>query len=174
MSRLFFKFAAFSLVFCLISPSLTVTAADLSDYQRASISQNCATIKQSLKSLQYADSKTRLALGSTYQSILVDFITPLNLRLVKENHPDSDLNQFQANFAAAKDLFSSSFIKYSQGLEELLNTNCQSDPDLFYLRLETTRSLRASTKSAVDSLDKLFRDHLQIILNFKSKALVNE
>lgn len=172
MSKHGAKIIILSLAFC--SFASAVFSTNISNYQRASISQNCATIKQSLKSLQYADSKTRSVLGSTYQSILTDFITPLNLRLVKENRSDPKLSQFQADFATAKDSFSTSFIKYSQSLEELLNTNCQSDPDLFYSRLESTRSLRKSLQDTSSYLNKLYQDHLTVVSNLKLKAPSHE
>ena len=57
------------------------TAIALSESQRGIISQNCGSIQQSLRQLQVADSRTRVYLGSIYETILSDFMTPLATRV---------------------------------------------------------------------------------------------
>ena len=68
----------------IVSP---VSVSALSKEEANAISSNCSTIKQSLSQLQKADSKTRTYLGTTYETIASRFITPLNLRLVRNNRP---------------------------------------------------------------------------------------
>lgn len=138
-------------------PPLSVVA--LSELQQGAISQNCASMQQSLKSLQKADSRTRAHLGSTYETILNKFITPLNLRLTKDNHPNPELAAFQTDFASTRVKFSEQFIKYSQSLEELINLDCRAQPEAFYKRLGTTRKLRHKLSMTVAELHRLTEGH---------------
>ena len=143
------------------------TAQALSDAQLGAISQNCATIKQQLKTLQKADSRTRVHLGTTYQTILTNYITPLNLRLVRLDQPNTELTQLQTAFSNARDDFATKFIRYSQSLEELLATDCKSHPDLFYDKLESTRALRYTVSASIAHLDQILSEHIATVESLK-------
>ena len=153
------------LAITLVAPKNRIEA--LSSARIGLISQNCASIKQSLKTLQKADSRTRVHLGTTYQNILTNYITPLNLRLVRNDTPNTDLTRLQTEFSAARDDFATKFIKYSQSLEELIATNCQAQPDVFYTKLESTRALRHTVSASVAHLDQLLSAHLAAVSNLK-------
>ena len=132
-------------------------ARAVSDEKLDNIRDNCSFIKQSLKRLQNSDKNTRVALGHSYQTILTNFITPLNVRLVKNNSFNSTLADSQTNFVLARDDFNQKYFDYSKDLESLIGSNCQSDPEIFYEKLAETRKKRAlvatSTKNLRDALD---------------------
>lgn len=162
------RLGALLLLILAIFPVLCFSSAHaLSDAQIGAISQNCATIKQSLKSLQKADSRTRVHLGTTYQNILTHYITPLNLRLVRLDQPNTELTRLQTEFSSARDDFASKFIKYSQSLEELIATDCKASPDLFYQKLEATRALRHTVSASVATLDQLLTEHITAVTALK-------
>lgn len=139
----------------------------LSDTQLGAISQNCASIKQSLKTLQKADSRTRVHLGTTYQNILTNYITPLNLRLVRLDQPNTELTRLQASFSSARDDFAGKFIKYSQSLETLIATDCKAHPDFFYTRLEDTRALRHTVSASVATINQLLSEYITAVTKLK-------
>lgn len=155
----FMKFRILGLGLIFLALLVPVSAFALTDLQKGVISQNCASMKQSLKSLQKADSRTRIHLGSNYEIILNKFMTPLNLRLTRDNHPDPNLSAIQSDFAISRATFSKRFIKYSQNLEELISINCQSEPEHFAKQLDKTRKSRAKVADAVATLHRLVERH---------------
>lgn len=91
--RLSLLAAAFILAVASSAPTFALEDSELNN-----ISQNCATIKQSLTKLQRADSRTRAYLGSSYEAIANNFITPLNIRLLKNNRTDPTIFEIQSEF----------------------------------------------------------------------------
>lgn len=130
-------------------------AAAISGKKYDAISQNCTTIKQSLRQLQKTDSRTRSYLGSTYETIATKFIVPLNLRLVKNGRPDTDLTEIQSDFTYSHGQFKEKYTEYMKELETLIGMECGRYPDAFYGQLEKVRESRAKLQKTVNSLTKL-------------------
>lgn len=137
-------------------------SAALSDEQKNAIVENCGHIRQSLIKLQYADSRTRTYLGSSYESIIGRFITPLNLRLVKNNKASSELFQIQNDFVQAQTNFRNYYVDYMRELEGVIATDCVAHPEDFYTKLEKTRQrreeLRKITKVLAELTDKQYAE----------------
>ena len=162
-THLFLVLVAFLLVFILFS-SIHVSAdapkAKLTDDQRGEISMSCSSIKSGLKKLQVSDAKIRSLLGANYQTILNSYITPFNLRLVKNNQNLGDLSDLQSSFVLQKNDFSSLYIAYSQQFENLLSIDCQKNPDDFYNQLIVTRESRKELNQKVEDLTKTAEKYL--------------
>ena len=141
----------------------------ISDEQRSAISQNCSSIRQSLRTLQRSDSRTRVYLGSVYQTVLSSYMTQLNLRLVKANLPNATLASSQSEFTDARDDFSKKFITYSQSLEELLMVDCVNNPDEFYEKLATTREQRSALSAATAKVRKILNNHIDTVARLKEE-----
>lgn len=131
------------------------------------ISQNCSTIKQSLSQLQRADSRTRTYLGSAYEAILTKFITPLNLRLTRNNHDAEQLFAIQAEFSAEQTRFRAAYTDYMRELEGLIATDCSAHPEAFYQHLESTRTKRTDLKATTVKLSELANAQYQAVLELK-------
>lgn len=133
--------------------------AALSDIERDAISQNCSTIQQTLGQLQKIDSRTRTYLGTTYETIFNKFITPLNLRLVKNNLPT--LSALQTEFSIEQAKFRDAYTNYMRDLEALIAIDCRLNPDGFYEQLILTRAkredLRESTAKLTELAEKQYR-----------------
>ncbi len=134
----------------LLTSSLSAPVSALSEKQESAISQNCPTIKQSLTQLQKIDSKTRTYLGTTYETLVNKFITPLNLRLVKNNRPT--LSSIQSKFTEEQAHFKEEYTNYMRELEELIALDCQNSPKDFYQKLETVREKRAKLRETTAKL----------------------
>ncbi len=162
-THLFLVLVAFLLVFILFS-SIHVSAnapkTKLTDDQRGEISMSCSSIKSGLKKLQVSDAKIRSLLGANYQTILNSYITPFNLRLVKNNQNLGDLSDLQSNFVLQKNDFNSLYIAYSQQFENLLSIDCQKNPDDFYNQLIITRESRKELNQKVEDLTKTAEKYL--------------
>lgn len=130
------------------------SAMAISAHQSDAIVQNCNQIKQSLIKLQHADSRTRTYLGSAYEAISGRFITPLNLRLIRNNTPSAELFRIQNDFVSAQADFRNKYVDYMRELESLIAADCSAHPEDFYNLLTSVRNkreeLRVSTKKVSD------------------------
>ena len=131
------------------------------------LSQYCETIKQNLKRLAVSDSKTRTYFGGIYETLSSKFITPLNVRLVKNNYSLSEFIDLQSSFAESRSKFSTDFIDYSKSLEELTIFDCKSNPEDFYSKLEQTRTKRETLRKDLKSLNSLLKKHIALVEEFK-------
>lgn len=145
----------------LIAVSFSCPVAAISDEQSNAIVQNCNQIKQSLTKLQHADSRTRTYLGSAYEAISGRFITPLNLRLIRNNIPSAELFRIQNEFAAAQADFRNKYVDYMRELESLIAFDCKTHPEDFYNLLTSVRNkreeLRSATKKISDLADQQYK-----------------
>ena len=151
-----------------VQPVLAEEKPGLSEAKKGSISQNCSSIRQSLKNLQRVDSRIRVLLGTSYNTILTNFITPLNLRLVRDNKPNVVLSNLQSDFAGSKDTFSKRFISYSQSMEELVAMDCKNNPEGFYNKLIETRKLRINVTESVNEMRGITNRHIETIQYIKN------
>ena len=133
-----------------------------------SISTKCSSIKQFLKRVQNSDKNTRVSLGSSFQTISNNFITPLNVRFLKNNQFNSDLNTTQTDYAEARTEFNQLFISYSQEFEELLNIDCVNNPDSFYHRLQSVRNKRTEVAKSVEELKSIIEKHVSTVKNLRN------
>lgn len=151
----------------------TNSAAALSETQRGVISQNCGSIRQSLKQLQVADSRTRVYLGSIYETMLSDYLDPLATRINNNNLSLTDngasLLTQESDFTVSRNSFSSTYVAYQRALEELADYDCLSDPDGFYEQLESVREQRADLAALVAQMRTKVDTHVETV-----QALVNQ
>lgn len=144
------------------------TQPAITDAQRATIVDHCDAIKDSLKSLQRADSRTRVYLGRYYETILTNFITPLNLRLVENNISAPKLLENQTSFANKRNDFVNDFIIYQQALEELVNVNCKNEPERFYEKLKVAREKRKVVNKDVTKLRSMTDEQMKLVEELKN------
>lgn len=162
------KKSLLALSLCLaLGSSFVLPASVLSKSESSAISNNCSTIKQSLSQLQKIDSKTRTYLGTAYETIANKFITPLNLRLVRNNRPT--LSEIQFDFSSEQAKFRDYYTDYMRGMENLININCQTEPDRFYDQLLVVRERRAKVKLATEELKKLTNQQYQAVVNLRQE-----
>ena len=145
-----------------------VEGATLTAEQKSVIMNHCDTIKDSLKSLQRTDSRARVYLGRYYETILSSFITPLNLRLVENNISNPKLLDNQTNFASRRTDFVNDYIVYQQALEELVNTNCKTEPEKFYEKIEVAREKRKAVNKDVAKLRGLVDEQQKLVEELKN------
>ena len=164
------KIALVFLLFLLTTPIFApkVSAINLSEDQRGAISQHCATTKQSLRTLQRTDARTRSYLGSAYEELLTHYITPLNLRLINSGQPNANLTTIHSEIIETRQRFISEYTTYSQALEDLIATDCQSRPDDFYDKLIDTRKKRAQLSTTTTNLRNLLSEHLTAVRRLRN------
>lgn len=165
-----FKLAKWLILWLVVSLILVAVFSTpvegLSERQRGAISQNCSTIQQALSQLQKVDSRTRTYLGTTYETIANRFITPLNLRLVKNNRPT--LSDIQTEFTLGQSRFREAYTDYMRELEALIVADCKHHPDEFYQKLTITREKRAILRTAAEKLARLADQQYAAVLDLRS------
>lgn len=145
----------------------------LNDAERGNLSTGCASVQASLKNLQKSDSKTRVLLGTSYQTLLTNYISPLNIRLIKNNLPDSILTEIQSDILSSRNTFINLFITYSQHLESLIAMDCKNQPDDFYFELENVRFLRNKLEISVTKVNDAITSHLKATDQLKATLPTN-
>lgn len=133
------------------------------------IMQNCSNIRQSLVRLQRADSRTRTYLGSAYESVSGHFITPLNLRMVKNGTPSTELFRIQNEFTAQQNYFRDTYVGYMRELEALIATDCSNHPQAFYQKLETVRSERERLRQITQKISQLVDEQYKTVQEVTAK-----
>lgn len=151
-----------------VSVFLTHPASALSEEQKSNLVQNCAPIKQSLRSLQRADARSRSYLGSAYETILSKFITPLNLRLINVNQPNANLTTIHSNIIDTRKNFISEYTIYSQALEDLIAADCYNHPEEYYDKLQDTRRKRANLSATTTTMRNLLSEYLTGVRKLKN------
>lgn len=152
----------------------TITHKKLNDLERGNISTGCASIQVSLRNLQKNDSKTRVLLGTSYQTLLTNYLSPLNIRLIKNNLPDINLSRIQTEMFTSRNDFTNLFITYSQHLETLISLDCKNQPNEFYYELENVRFLREKLEDSVTKTNNIISLHLQLVDQLKHNMTIKD
>lgn len=147
--------------------SSAVLAEERTDF--TGVSEHCEEIKGILKNVQREDSKIRVYLGSYYEKILTKYVTRLNLRLVENNLSQTGLIEGQAGLATARTKFVEDFVRYQQGLEELLTMNCKDEPERFYRELEKVRKERIEVRKDSAEIESLISKHQKMVGELRTK-----
>ncbi len=151
----------------LVLPVRAEGTPEISKEQLGAISQSCDSIKQSLKKLQKADTKTRSYLGGIYEDFLTDFISPLNLRLVKNSLPSPTLTSLHSDLINKRQDFAQKFTLYAQSLDALLAVDCQNNPNEFYTKLLETRKARNTLEQSVEAVRMLLEKYQNAVQALK-------
>ena len=163
------------LLFSIVGLSFILTAPvmAISEGQEQKIQQNCEKIHEQLVNLQHNDSRTRVYLGRYYETVLTDYITPLNVWLVSNNKSDTGLIENQNNFTLMRASFVSDYVSYQKELEELVATDCESEPGQFYEKLEKVREKRATVAAEVARLRRLMEKQVTMVTSLREGLVVN-
>ena len=141
----------------------------ISDEQKAEIKDRCETIRESLKTVQKNDSRTRVFLGARYETLLSKYITPFNIKMVENNMSASGLVENQTQFAEDKVVFANDFVSYQKHLEELIAIDCKNEPEKFYEKLVKVRQKRATMEQDVLKMRNLISEHVKLVNGVKEK-----
>ena len=153
----------------LAAPASSPADATLAPERLAHISENCTYIKQALTQLQYADSRTRTYLGSSYETVANSFLSPINLRLVKNNLSVPALMNIQSDFSIAQTAFRNQYTAYMRDLETLIGTDCKAHPEEFATRLDVARNSRATLHTSAALLNQLISEQKTAVRELQEK-----
>ena len=151
-----------------------IFAAELSEEQIGMIRTNCASIKLQLKNVQKNDAKSRVHLGAQFETISSSLMMNLNLRLIKNNMPTSDISSQQAEFSTERERFKSDYITYAKELDNLISINCHEKPEEFYNRLSDVRTKRQIVADDVARLLEIAKKHRSSVLDLRKSLEKSE
>lgn len=158
------------MLFCQILLCSCVAGA-LSENGANYIIDNCEQIKTQLRNVQHNDSRARVYIGGYYEKIISKYITPLNVRLTRNNISDElaqELMNNQASFATAQTNFKDDFIEYQKSLEELINADCGNAQD-FYNQLVTVREKRQTMVFDINKVSELTSKHIELVRQLRGR-----
>ncbi len=155
----------------MVSVTFSIPVSALSSEKSGAISQHCGSIKQSLKSLQKTDARSRSYLGSVYETLVSKYIAPMNMRLVESGRPNVNLTDLHSTILEVRKKFVNEYTSYSQSFEELLGIDCQSNPNAFYEQLNNTRKKRSEVSNISNNLRSLFSEYLGGIYKVRDTIL---
>lgn len=161
------RFLMVMVIFAISLVALPVGA--ISENQKNAIVDHCELIRDSLKSTQKTDARTRVYLGGYYETILSNYIMPLNVRLVENNLSTAELVENQNKFAEVKTLFANDFVGYQQELEGLVSMNCKEEPEGFYNQLDKVRQKRKIVEQDTLRMRSLISEHVKLVNQLKGK-----
>lgn len=153
----------------LLAVANAASVVAISDSQKDAIIEHCDTIRGSLKDVQRADARTRVYLGGYYEDILLDYVTPLNLRLVENNLSSAEMVENQNKIADTRTLFMNDFVDYQQDLEELVLADCKRNPEGFYEKLVKVRQKRKIVEQDTLRMRSLISEHVKLANKLKGK-----
>ena len=146
-----------------------MSVAAISDEQKATIAKHCDDIKSELRLVQRDDAKSRVHLGTYYDKIMSNYVTPLNVKLVENNLSNAGFIDNQNDLAKTKNTFANDFTKYQQMLEELVAMDCKNEPEKFYDELIDVRQRRKTMEQDVLKMRRLISEHISLVENVRSK-----
>lgn len=148
----------FSIIF------LGTNAFAVSEAQSKYIVKNCKRIRETLKGIQRADTSSRTDyLPMVYDTMLGNFIIPMNTRLLKNEQENERLTKNQEEFVKAYSNFKTDFVTYSRSMEELLTIDCENDPESFYSKLEVVRTDRDYVNLDIQKMNRLIEKQKQYV-----------
>ena len=146
-----------------------VPVSAASKAQENAIRNRCDTIRDSLKDVQKADAKVRVYLGALYETILTDYVMPLNVRLVENNLSTPDLVENQNKIADTRTLFNNDYVSYQQDLEDLALMDCREKPEDFYNKLVKVQQKRKIVEQDTLKMRTLISEHVKLANQIKGK-----
>ena len=165
----FLMFLMMVLGLTVLTPLATPTVSAISDEQKDAIYDHCESIRSILKNVQKADARARVFLGGHYETVLTNYVVPLNVRLVENNLSTAEFVENQNNIASTRTLFVNDFVSYQQDLEELVSMNCKESPDKFYEKLDKVRQKRKIVEQDTLRMRSLISEHIKLVNQLKRK-----
>lgn len=154
--------------------SASTSAIKLDDNRIGAISQNCSIIKERLRRIESAGARSRVYLGTQYESIYSGLMSNFSLRLMRNGIANQDVADQQAAFESERERFRNDFIGYSQELQTLISMDCRNEPEKFYQQLELTRAKREDITKSINRLDEIIAKHRKSILDIREGLVGNK
>ena len=149
----------------------TASALELDQNRIGAISQNCSIIRERLRRIESAGAKSRVYLGTQYESIYSGLMSNFSLRLMRNGIANQDIADQQASFASERERFRNDFIGYSQELQTLIAMDCRNEPEKFYKQLEKTRTKRDDIAKSINRMNEIIAKHRRSIMDIRDDLL---
>ena len=152
----------------------TASALELDQNRIGAISQNCSIIRERLRRIESAGAKSRVYLGTQYESVYSGLMSNFSLRLMRNGIANQDIADQQASFASERERFRNDFIGYSQELQTLIDMDCRNEPEKFYKQFEKTRAKREDIAKSIDRMNEIIAKHRRSIVDIRDELRGNK
>ena len=148
---------------------LSVSAVTiLGDQAENSIRQNCIDAQQSMQTLQRADAVTRINRGNSYAT-LQKLMTSMSARSAANTYNVPSLTQTTGEFVELKNTFVNRYTEYEIALRNLSSMDCETDPVLFYERLQSVRDQRRELADTISDMQKEINNFDKAVVELRAK-----
>lgn len=152
-----------------LSPTVRVDAASLSDEQVALVRANCIDAQISIQRLQQTEKPTRINRGHLYEifgRLLVDF----NTRAAANKIDAPILMTLTGNLRDEIAAFAENYTKYDDMIRSLVTRDCQAEPIVFHDALGEARVQRAKLNTSVVKIDQILDDYQKVVNDIKKQV----
>lgn len=119
----------------------------------------CQQVKTRLKQIKLSDAVTRVNYGQVYESLSVNVMTPINLRLVANNLKPVELLTITDNYQKQFAQFRQNYVNYEEKLSQALELSCDQNPTQLISSLPELRQLRQKLNANTKTLRQLAGDY---------------
>ena len=133
------------------------------------VSVNCASIVGQLKNVRYYDRRAREYLGNRYERLIGGYVTNLNVRLVRNNMANVELQRLQVELVAAHSSFKSEYGRYATEMDQLIGMDCVGRPEAFYKSLEGVRERRAGVRWWVERVNEGLAEYRAVVEEMRGR-----
>lgn len=152
-----------------ILPTSALAVTILDQEAENSIKQNCVDAQQSMQTLQRADAVTRINRGNSYATIQ-KLMTSMSARAAANAYNIPELTEITRDFTEQKDAFVGQYTEYEIALRNLSSMDCETDPVLFYDRLQSVREQRQDLGQKVNDMQQQIKLFDQAVVKLKSEV----
>lgn len=149
------------IVTAVVCTPIVVRAVDMSPEQTQIVAQNCVSAQVSLQRLQYSDAATRVNRGYVYESLLNNFMNPMNSRLAVNGYSKEAAtlsvvtDRYQNELKQFKRLYES----YDDTANQAIRLKCQEKASSFYDLVRSLQEKRVKIYESVKNLDAISEEY---------------
>ncbi|MES2630619.1 MAG: hypothetical protein V4611_01560 [Patescibacteria group bacterium] len=158
--------AAFTALFGFATQTAHAQSTALTAEQVEHIRSNCVSIKNTLNQLHASDALLRVNRGQVYESMAGKLMDPFNSRLNNNRLDNKATSVVLTSYRTSLDTFRTDYKNYEEKLSSSIRTDCTSDPEAFYLKIEEARILRAKVHEDVVKLHRYIDDYRTAVSDF--------
>jgi len=154
-------FLAFSLAISISGLGTHSVMAQLDQAKAGLIKSSCLQAQVVVQQIQYNDAATRVNRGQSYETLLADFINPLNSRAAANgfNNNAASLTAIATRYQKNLTKFKNDYEVYDDTISALLKTKCRDRVETFYDYLEKARAQRGVLATDVATLEQIIDEY---------------
>lgn len=135
------------------------------------VSFNCLAVKFKLSKVHEDDGLSRVNLGQSYDSVSTKLMARLNSRIVQSRLDGAELIKKASEYETALNDFKNDYQTYEVQMNDLIKSDCSTQPQTFYSNLQSVRDLRSKVENDTKQLNRLIKEYRSAFDSFYKQHL---